>query len=181
MASHLQTQPIQQSVEEGTTQEILASEDKEQHPANLEVPYSVPRKRGSADAVNEQLLPRKHTTRTKMDFGENNALTKPGGDDELLDLWIQVDRMKLDREERAKSKGHVEREISRLCMSCRGRMPWYGKCKTCVQTVCRRWLERIEPDEPNGEPDNEYLLILDALWDQNQDRLTKEEEKWKKL
>ncbi|KAH7418848.1 hypothetical protein BKA64DRAFT_763621 [Cadophora sp. MPI-SDFR-AT-0126] len=185
MASHLQTQPKQQSVEERTGQEILASEDKEQHPANLEVPYSVPQKRRSADALNEQLLPRKHTARTEIDFGEKDALNKPGRDNEHLDLWIQMDQMTLDREERAKSKGYVEKEItlrdSRRCTLCGRKIQWDGKCWKCQEDPCRRWLEMSEPDEPNGEPDNVYLALLGPLWHQNQDRLAEEVEKWKEL
>ncbi|PVH71254.1 hypothetical protein DL98DRAFT_110667 [Cadophora sp. DSE1049] len=175
------TPPKQSLVKEGISHEVSASEDKEQHPANLGVPYSVPQKRGSADALNEQLLPRKHITRTEMDFGENDSLNKPGGDDELLDLWIQMDQMKFDREERAKSRGYVEKGIRLRCPLCGRKIQWDGKCWKGQEAPCRRWLEMSEPDEPNGEPDDVYLALLGPLWQQNQDRLAKEVEKWKEL
>ena len=80
VASNLQIPPRQVSAKERTSQEVLASEEKEQDPAYLSVPCSVPRKRSSTSALSEQLLPQKHTRRTRTDFGNNDASIDPGGE-----------------------------------------------------------------------------------------------------
>lgn len=181
MASHLQTPPNQPSVEEGTYQETLASKDKEQHPANLKVPNGVPRKRRCTRALSEQLLPQKHTRRTGMDFGDNDVSIRKGGDKgqiELSDTLAQFAQLRLDRAERASTRGYVEREIglenARVCTLCGVKIQWAGKCRECLDAPCRRWLQKIGPED-------EYSKILDNLGEQNQYRLMKEEEKWKKL
>ncbi|PVH70282.1 hypothetical protein DL98DRAFT_521698 [Cadophora sp. DSE1049] len=181
MTSHLQTPPKQPSVEEGTCQEILARNNKGQHSASLKVPDSAPRKRRSTSALSEQLLPQKHTRRTGMAFGDNDVSIIPSGDKgqiELSDTLAQFAQLRLDRAERARTKGYVEREIglenARVCTVCGGKIQVAEKCWKCSDALCRRWLQMTEPED-------EYLKILDDLGEQNQDRMTKEEKKWKKL
>ena len=58
------------------------------------------------------MLPQKHTRRTRTDFGDNDASIDPGGDQgqiELPDIQAQFAQLRLDREERVKTKGYVER------------------------------------------------------------------------
>ena len=189
VASHLQTPPRQVSAKEETSQELLASKDEEQYSAYLSVLCSVPRKRRSVNALREQSLPRKHIRRTGSDFGDNNVSIQPDGNkgqiDPLDDIHAQFAQMRFDREERAKTKGYVEKEISlgervmrpgnlRKCMLCGGKIQWIGKCQECVKSSCRVWLEATMPED-------EYLMILDGLVEQNQDRLTKAEEEEEKV
>ena len=189
VASNLQIPPRQVSAKERTSQEVLASEEKEQDPAYLSVPCSVPRKRRSANTLREQSLPRKHIRRTGTDFGDNNMSIQPGGDngqiEPLDDIHAQFAQLRLDREERAKTKEYVEKESSlgervirsgnlRKCMLCGDKIQWIGKCQECVNSSCRVWLETTMPED-------EYLMILDGLVEQNQDRLTKAEEEEEKV
>jgi len=170
VASHLQIPPRQVSAKEGTSQEVLASEDEGQDPAYLSVSCSVPRKRRSANTLREQSLPRKHIRRTGTDFGDNNMSIQSGGDNgqiEPLDIQAQFAQLRLAREERAKTNGYVEKEIGLGERVIRPR-----NLREYTLSRCRVWLEATMPED-------EYLMILDGLIEQNQDRLTKAEEEEK--
>ena len=95
---------------------------------------------------------------------------EPGGDDsqiEPLDIQAQFAQLRLDREERAKTKGYVEKEIG-----LGERVIRLKNLRKCTLSRCRVWLEATMPED-------EYLVILDGSIEQNQDRLTKAEEEEK--
>ena len=88
-----------------------------------------------------------------MDFGKHKTLIEPGGDEdgiEFEDVYVAMARMKLERIERGKTKGSVQKEVaepsnSRLCTLCGDSIRWEGKCKKCIEAKCKKWLEGILP------------------------------------
>lgn len=104
--------------------------------ANLQVPNGQPRNRNSAEAMGEQLQPRKHRIRP-MDSGKHKIMIEPGGDGDetaLGDARVAIARIRLERIERGKARGYVQNEIEPL----KGRF-----CTCCGNTALARKMQRV--------------------------------------
>ncbi|KAH8650359.1 P-loop containing nucleoside triphosphate hydrolase protein [Tricladium varicosporioides] len=165
------------------SQEYLAGDNEQQSPLNLQVPRERLRKRSSTDAVREQSLPQKRGTTDSSRWENMIEPDTDEGETELLNMLDLMAQMKLERQQKAETRGYVQKDIiereslsDHFCASCDG-VSWRGKCDQCLQTECLSWLKQIPgpQQDTNSNASHELWEFLGIQYCKNQKRIEERE------